>query len=123
MPVTPVRMTRMSELYTRADWRSARAGIAIGSVPGQSAQLVEVDVAAGQDDGDARAGGDVDEAVEQRGDRGGRGTLDDELAALHDPDHRLEDVAVGQRDDVVDEALHDRERHLADAAHAQAVDD
>src|SRR5215468_4039367 len=93
------------------------------SVPGQAAQLIEVDVAAGQHDGDPRAGGELDEAVEQRGDRRGGGALDDQLAALHDPDHRLEDVAIGERDDVVDEALHDGERDLANAADPQAVDD
>jgi hypothetical protein len=35
-----------------------------GSVPGQAAQLIEIDVAAGQDQGDARARGEVDQAME-----------------------------------------------------------
>src|SRR5262249_43919551 len=54
--------------------------------------------------------------------RGGR-SFDDELAPLHHPNHRVEDVAIGQGDDDVHEALNDGEVDLAGAPHAQTIDD
>src|SRR5205807_1760450 len=86
-------------------------------------QLVEGDVAAGEDDRHARAGRQLDQSVQQRRDRGGGGAFDDEFATLHDPDHGVEDFAVGEGHDFVDEALYDGKVDLAGAADAQAVDD
>src|SRR5258707_11036677 len=61
--------------------------------------------------------------MEERGYRGGGCPFDDQLAAFHDPDHGVEDLAVGEGYDLVDEALDDGEVDLAGAADAQAVDD
>src|SRR5512132_2221431 len=84
---------------------SSRAGRGAASVPLETPQLVEVDVAAGEDDRDAAARRKLDEPVQEGGDRRGRGALDDELAALHHPDHRIEDLPVWQGDEIVHEAL------------------
>jgi hypothetical protein len=54
---------------------------------------------------------------ERRHGRCGR-AFDDQLAAFHYPDHRVEDVAVGQGHDLVDVSLHDREVQLADSSYA-----
>src|SRR5262244_486808 len=81
----------------------------VGSIPLESAELVEVQVPARQDHRDARAGRKLDEPVEQGGDRRRGRPLDDELAALHDPDHRIEDLSIRKRDDLVDESLNDGE--------------
>src|SRR5204863_3210054 len=56
-------------------------------------------------------------------DRRHRGPFDYDLAAHHYPDHRVEDVAIWEGHDVVDEPLHDGERDVAHAPDAQTVDD
>src|SRR5262249_55206902 len=104
-------------------WSIANFFLPPASIPGQASELVEVDVAAGENDGGPRAGGKLDEAVEQRSDGSRGGPLDDELAALHHPDHRVEDLAVGKRHEVVHIALNYGEVDLPDAADPQAVDD
>src|SRR5262249_6588860 len=76
-----------------------------------------------QDRRDARARGKFHQAGQQRRYRGGGSALHHELAPFHDPDHRVEDLAIWQRDDLIDEPLDDREVDLADPAHPQAVDD
>ena len=52
------------------------------------------------------------ETLKQRGNWRGGGAFDDQLAALHDPDHGVEDLAVGEGYDLVDEALDDGEVDL-----------
>src|SRR5262249_50773165 len=69
------------------------------------------------------AGGGLDFAVQQGGDRSGCGAFDHKLAVAHDPDDGVEDVFVGERDDLVDEATHHLVRVFANALHPQAVDD
>src|SRR5881394_749674 len=61
--------------------------------------------------------------MKQRRHRRRGGSFDDQLAALHHPDHGVEDLAVWERDNLIDEALDDREVELTAAPHAQAVDD
>src|SRR2546425_7531063 len=61
--------------------------------------------------------------MEQRSDGGGGSAFDHELATLHDPDHRVEDLAIGKRHDVIHEALDHGEIDLADPTHAQAIND
>ena len=58
-----------------------------------TAQLLEVDVAAAEHADDLRAGLRLDAPREQRRDGGGRCALDDQLAARHRPQHRVEDHA------------------------------
>src|SRR5258707_533984 len=43
----------------------------------------------------------------------GAGTPHDELAALHEQHHRLGDLVLADRDDVVEPPLHEAERQLA----------
>src|ERR671918_77425 len=63
------------------------------------------------------------EPLSERGDRRGRGGLHHELRVRHRPDDVLEDGLVGHRDELVHEAADELEGVLADALHAQPVDD
>jgi hypothetical protein len=57
-----------------------------------------------------------------RSDGGRGGSLDDDLRALERPEQRREGLAVGERDDVVDQPADDLERPLPDLRDLQAVD-
>src|SRR6202043_2005796 len=99
-----------------------RTGPALHSVPGKTAELIEVDVPSAQDGDDLAPARRANEPVQQRRDRGGGGAFDDDLRACERPEQCLEDSFVGERDDVVDHAADDVERVLADALYPEAVD-
>src|SRR5579859_653549 len=92
-------------------------------IPLQSPELIQVYVAAAEYGHNLRSRGRLDQAMQQRGHRRCGGAFHHQLAVRHDPDHRVEDFFVRQGDDVIHKALHDRERVLAYALHAQAVND
>ena len=82
-----------------------------------------VDVAARQHGADDLGATDVDPPVHEGGDGHGAGPLDDELRALQQQHHRLRHLVVGDRHDLVDVALDDRQREVAGALDGDAVAD
>src|SRR5581483_5316177 len=103
--------------------QSAATSTARRLVPRELSQLVDVDVAAAQDAHDGLALLDGDEPREESADGRCCCSLHHELAARHEPEQRVEDLTIGQGDDVVDALAHDPVRECADALHAKAVDD
>ena len=83
--------------------------------------MIEVEVAAREHNGDPRLGRQLHQPVEQCGDGRGCGAFDDQLATFHHPEHRVEDLAIRQRDDVVHESLDNREVDRADAPDVDGV--
>jgi hypothetical protein len=92
-------------------------------VPREVTQPVDVDVPAAEDADDRPTSLDTYEPREQSGNGSCRRALHHELAARHDPEQGVEDVAIRQRDDVVDALADDAMRKRSDPFHAKAVDD
>src|SRR5688572_14071865 len=67
-----------------------------GSIERPPAEPVKVDVASAEDADDLGAAWQVDQPVQQRADWRGGGAFDDQLAARHHPEDRVEDLDVRQ---------------------------
>src|SRR5579883_512386 len=64
-------------------------------------QRLDINVATAEDDPDAQTTS-VELAIEQRGDRDGARWLDEDLDPFPDEPHRLEDLGLGRREDLID---------------------
>ncbi|GMA86139.1 hypothetical protein GCM10025868_13890 [Angustibacter aerolatus] len=88
-------------------------------MPQHPQQQQRVDVAARQHDDDRCL--ERVRLLEQAGHPRRTRGLDDELGPLEQEQQRLRERVLGDRHHVVDQGLHQRERHLAGAAHRDAV--
>src|SRR3954451_8073574 len=103
----------------------ARTSASAATVSGSAHQLGEPgcgDVASGERDPHTQARG-IDLAREQRREGRGAAGLGDGLGALEEQAHGVDDLGVGDRDDLVDERLDDREGQLAGHRELLAVGD
>jgi hypothetical protein len=86
-------------------------------------QQTRVDVAAAEHDHRRAARGGRGLPAQQRGHADCARALDDELGLLHEHDHRLGHVVLGDDDHVVEPAAHEAEGQLAGALDRDAVGD
>ena len=73
------------------------------------ADLLQVHIASAEHTRNFGTGRCLDQALQQRSDRGCGSALDHQLAMRHDPHHRIKDVCIRQGNDVIHVVLHNAE--------------
>src|SRR3989442_15439396 len=110
--------------YAHCSWKppaTSRAAM-LKSIPLQSFELLQVHVSTAQHAHHLRPSRRFHKPIQNGRDRRGGCAFSHQLAVMHDPDQRIEDVRIGQRYNLVDELTHRVERMLAYSLDPKPVD-